>query len=555
MPASPTFPTPPHPAHTHLKPTPSRLTTRLASLSPAVLRALRRGIEKEGLRATTVGDLALTPHPRALGSALTHPSITTDFSESQLELITAVHEDIQGCLGELTEIHRVALAAIAPEVMWATSMPCRLPADGEIPIGQYGTSNVGRAKTIYRIGLVHRYGSRMQTISGLHYNFSLPAAAWPALQAAEGHRGSALDHRNESYFALIRNFRRDSWLLLYLFGASPAVCRSFVAWRDHRLEPLGSRSFHLPHATSLRMGPLGYQSDAQASLGVSYNCLRSYADSLREALTTPYPEYEAIGVHDGDDYRQLSTTLLQIENEFYGTIRPKQPTLPGERPLPALSRRGVDYVEVRLMDLDPYSPIGITADTIRFLDIFLLHCLLQESPEDSPASIAALSRNRHAVAQRGRDPALQLERDDGSRVPLADWGRELLQACEPIAAALDEAHPEAGGGYRAALAQAAGRLADSSRTPSAQVLEVIRQSESQSIVEFGLARSLAHRDLLMREPLPAEVTERYARLAADSVARQRAIEAADAIPFEAYRQQYLGQPLLDGMPPRVAAGA
>ncbi len=538
-----------------MSPNQSRLTTRLASLGPAVLRTLRRGIEKEGLRATTSGDLALTPHPAALGSTLTHSSITTDFSESQLELITGVHADIRGCLGELTEIHRVALAAIAPEVMWATSMPCRLPADGNIPIGQYGTSNVGRAKTVYRIGLVHRYGSRMQTISGLHYNFSLPTSAWPALQATDGHRGSALDHRNESYFALIRNFRRDSWLLLYLFGASPAVCRSFVADRDHRLEPLGERSFYKPYATSLRMGPLGYQSDAQSMLGVSYNCLQSYADSLREALTTPYADYEAIGVRDGDDYRQLSTSLLQIENEFYGTIRPKQPTLPGERPLPALSRRGVDYVEVRLMDLDPYSPIGITDDTIRFLDIFLLHCLLQESPDDTPESIAALSRNRHAVAQRGRDPDLELERDDGSRVALLDWGRELLQACEPIADALDVAHPEAGGAYRAALAGAAARLADSTLTPSARVLEEIRQSPTQSIIDFGLARSLAHRDLLMREPLPPEVTERYARLAAESVAKQRALEAADTIPFEAYRQQYLGQPLLDGIPPRVVAGA
>jgi glutamate--cysteine ligase len=535
--------------------TSSRLTRRLASLGPAVLRRLRRGIEKEGLRATSEGSLARTPHPIALGSALTHPSITTDFSESQLELITGVHDDIEGCLGQLTEIHRVALGQIAPEVMWATSMPCRLPADGDIPIGQYGSSNVGRAKTIYRTGLVHRYGSRMQTISGLHYNFSLPDEAWPALRAGDGPRGSAQDHRNESYFSLIRNFRRDSWLLLYLFGSSPAVCRSFVEGREHGLEPLGERALFLPHATSLRMGPLGYQSDAQGSLGVSYNCLRSYADSLREALTTPYPPYEAIGLRDGDGYRQLSTTLLQIENEFYGTIRPKQPIRPGERPLPALARRGVAYVEVRLMDLDPYSPIGITADTIRFLDIFLLHCLLQESPEDSPASIAALSRNRHAVAQRGREPTLQLEQDDGSLVGIAEWGRRLLRQCDPIAAALDDAHPALDGVYRQVLARAAACLAEPALTPSARVLAEIRQAHGLSTVAFGLARSLEHRDALTRVPLPAEVVARYARMATESVAAQREIEAADSMSFEEYRRQYLEQPLLDGLLPHAGAAA
>ena len=177
----------------------------------------------------------------------------------------------------------------------------------------------------------------MQTISGIHYNFSLPEPL-----------------SNDAYFALIRNFRRHSWLLLYLFGASPAVCASFVADRAHELERLSEDTFYLPYATSLRMGRLGYQSEAQSSLAVSYNSLESYAASLQDALTKPYPAYEAIGIRDGDDYRQLATSLLQIENEFYGTIRPKRVIRPGERPLHALRERGVEYVEVRLMDLDPF---------------------------------------------------------------------------------------------------------------------------------------------------------------------------------------------------------
>jgi glutamate--cysteine ligase len=295
------------------------------------------------------------------------------------------------------------------------------------------------------------------------------------------------------------------------------------------------------------MGPLGYQSNAQSNLGVSYNCLRSYAESLSDALTTPYPPYEAIGLQDPNgEYRQLSTSLLQIENEFYGTIRPKQPVRSGERPLRALATRGVEYVEVRLMDLDPFSPVGITAEAMRFLDVFLLHCLLQDSPRDSPATIATLSRNRHAVAQRGREPGLELEKDDGSRIALPDWGRELLDACQPVAAALDAAH--GGDDDAQVLDRARELLADPGLTPSAQVLERVSNDDSASCTGFSLRQSLRHRQTFLAEPLPAEVTARYEMAAAQSLAAQRAAEEADRLPFDVFRQQYISQPLVEDTP-------
>jgi glutamate--cysteine ligase len=526
----------------------SRLEVRLDSLSPAALRTLQRGLEKESLRTQPDGRLAMDRHPASLGSALTHPHITTDFSESQVELITGVHQDIGECLQQLTELHQVVNHEIGDQMLWCASMPCLLPADEEIPIGQYGRSNIGRTKTIYRVGLKHRYGSRMQTISGLHYNFSVPVEAWPALHAADRQSGDLDEFRTSSYFSLIRNFRRHSWLLLYLFGASPAVCRSFVEGRAHGLQALSDSTLYLPYATSLRMGPLGYQSDAQSSLGVSYNCLRSYAESLRAALTQPYPPYEAIGVRRGDEYLQLSTTLLQIENEFYGTIRPKQPIRPGERPLHALAERGVEYVEVRLMDLDPFSAIGISPETIRFLDIFLLHCLLSESPPDSPALIETLSRNRHAVAERGRDPSLTLTREDGATVSLSGWGEDILQECEPLAAALDAAHqgqPGAtpAGAYADALARARAKLADPAQTPSAMVLEAVTAA-GKSFHGFTREQSMRHHRNLQAMPLPAATRDRLGRLTTESIAAQAAIEAADTMSFESYRLHYLAQPLL-----------
>ncbi|MEO5659332.1 MAG: glutamate--cysteine ligase, partial [Polaromonas sp.] len=196
------------------------LQDRLKALTPQQLKGMRRGIEKESLRSQTSGALAMTPHPAALGSALTHPSITTDFSESQVELVTSAHVSPEAALGQLTQLHQFTYRALqenGDEMLWVSSMPCGLPTDETIPIAHFGSSNVGRAKSVYRMGLSHRYGRRMQTISGIHYNWSLPGVT------------------SEQYFALIRNFRRHAFLLLYLFGASPAVCSTFVAGRQHEL--------------------------------------------------------------------------------------------------------------------------------------------------------------------------------------------------------------------------------------------------------------------------------------------------------------------------------
>ena len=501
----------------------STLHERLAAYPADALGGIRRGIEKEGLRVLPHDGLALTPHPLALGSALTHPLITTDYSESQLELITGAHLGVQDCLHELTEVHQFVhhtLRDHGGELLWASSMPCGLPTDETIPIGRYGSSNIGRAKSIYRMGLGHRYGRRMQTISGIHYNWSMPGVT------------------SEQYFALIRNFRRHAFVLLYLFGASPALCPCFVEGREHRLERMeGGNALYLPHATSLRMGRLGYQSDAQATLAVSYNGLTGYANSLHEALTKPYPAYETIGVRNpGGDYNQLGTSLLQIENEFYGTIRPKRTVRTGERPLHALRERGVEYVEVRLMDLDPFVPVGITAPTMRLLDVFLLHCLLADSPPDTPAEIAELKQNQHLTAERGREPGLQLSRR-GQSVLLTEWGAEVLSACAPLAAALDAAHGTSD--YGDALRDAQALIAAPQRTPSARVLDSIMGEHRHSFEAFARQQSVQARDALLALPWTTEQQARYLAMADASIAAQKAIEAADTLPFEEWREQYM----------------
>lgn len=499
----------------------NKLRSRLGALSADRLRNISRGIEKESLRVNADGVFARTPHPEALGAPLTHPHITTDFSESQVELVTGVNASVESCLEELQQIHQVTYRALtdgADEMLWVSSMPCALPPDEAIPLGYYGTSNVARAKSVYRMGLGHRYGRRMQTISGIHYNWSLPGLT------------------NDDYFGLIRNFRRHAFLLLVLFGASPAVCSSFVEGRPHELKALSKDTMYLPHATSLRMGRLGYQSEAQASLAVSYNSLEGYGASLEDALTKPYPAYEAIGIRNpGGDYNQLATTLLQIENEFYGTIRPKRVIFPGERPLHALRERGVQYVEVRLMDLDPFVSIGIAGDTGRILDMFLLHALLSDSPPDTPQEIAALGRNQHCTAARGREPGLMLERD-GAEIPLKEWGLELLSQFECIASALDGAN--GGNAYRDALKAAVAAFQDPENLPSARVLRSITEEFGGSFSGFVRQRSIQARSELLALPFAPELMERFSRLAAESVEARQRIEAADSMSFEQYRQAY-----------------
>jgi glutamate--cysteine ligase len=507
---------------------------RALEQAPEAVHGLRRGIEKESLRVTVDGTLSRQPHPRYLGSPLTHPWITTDFSEAQLELITDVHRSPEAAVAQLEDLHRFVYRGIGDEVLWTASMPCVLGPDEDIPVGQYGTSNVARAKTVYRLGLGHRYGRLMQTISGIHYNFSVPETFWPVLADAMGARPGH-DFQTQSYFALIRNFRRFSWLLIYLFGASPALCKSFVKDRPHRLQSFDEGSLYLPHATSLRMGRLGYQSDAQSSLHISYNSLDQYARSMREALTRPYAPYQRLGVKVNGEYRQLNTALLQIENEFYGTIRPKQPIQHEERPLTALRKRGVAYVEVRCLDLNPFLQVGIDAVQMRFLDVFLLYCLLADSPADSERESRMMGDNQLAVVERGREPGLTLARNAGT-ITREAWAREILDAGRPLAGLLDRASGT--DDYSRAWEEQGCKVDDPSLTPSARMLDIM-STQGIPFFRFAMNQSIAHKGYFDEHPLLPDQLAEYEALARASLEEQARLEADDDVDFDTFLARYL----------------
>ncbi len=501
------------------------------------LRECLHGIEKESLRIDTRGALSQQPHPLAWGSALTHPTITTDYSEALVELITPVNRDIGEMFGQLDDIHRFAYGELGEELLWTESMPCLLPArDEDIPIAWYGTSNVGMLKHVYRRGLAVRYGKPMQCIAGIHYNFSLAPALWQALQQQDGDARSAQDYQSERYVALIRNFRRYAWLLMYLFGASPALCASFLQGRDHQLEPLGDKSLYLPYATSLRMSDLGYNNDAQAGLNVCYNSLESYIVSMQKAISLPYPRYAQLGTHDADgQWQQLNTNLLQIENEFYSSIRPKRVTRSGEKPVHALAERGVEYVEVRCLDIDPFAPLGIEPSTAHFLDSFLLFCALAESPAMSEAECQVSDENFALAVKRGREPGLQLNRK-GQPCGLREWGEHLLDNIAACASLLDGAQQTSA--YSDSLQLQRAKLQNPELTPSARVLAAIGE-QGDSFFRFALAQSEQHREHFLSRPLDAAQQQAFAATASQSLADQAALEEADSIDFDTYVAQYL----------------
>src|SRR5271167_1384425 len=424
-----------------------RLAGLINSGARGVLRGGRKGVEKESLRVSPAGELQQTSHPAALGSPLTNEHITTDFSESLIELVTPPFRETWELLQYLCDIHQFVYRHLDDELLWSTSMPCAIDDDESIPLAQFGTSNVGRMKTIYRRGLGMRYGRIMQAISGVHFNYSFPSGLWDALEYVNQSRQIRQDFVSEQYFGVLRNYRRFGWLVLYLFGTSPAVSKDFFAGREIDLPSLDEDTAYEPYGTSLRMSDIGYRNKNQATVSVSVNSLDEYVRDLSKAISTPYPPYAQIGVKVGGEYLQLNANVLQIENEYYSFIRPKRIARSGERPTKALQRAGVEYVEVRALDVSAFDPVGVNQNKLRFLEAFLALCLLRESAPISRGEQLALDANHLTVARRGREPNLKLRRE-GRDFAMTEWARELLDAMQGLCEMLD--HGESAGPYSSA---------------------------------------------------------------------------------------------------------
>lgn len=529
------------------------LEQRLEKLRQAdqvgLLRGGLIGLEKEGLRVSPAGCISQKPHPEALGSALTNRYVTTDYSEALTEIITPPSADREEPLRFLSEAHHFLYQHLDDDILWATSMPCVVESDDQIPIAQYGSSNAGMMKTVYRRGLGHRYGRAMQVIAGVHFNYSIPLPFWQAFQHLEQDETPIQSFISESYFAMLRNLQRVGWLIPYLFGASPAVCKSFLGGRPTTLQVFDDYSYYSPYATSLRMGDIGYQNSKEQGTGIKacYDCLSAYIETLSRAIETPCPIYQAIGVKVDGRYEQLNANILQIENEYYSTVRPKQIPEMMEKPIHALQRRGVRYVELRSLDVNAFHPLGIAEEQVYFIEALMLMCLLHESPSINVAEQKEIDWNELTAAHQGRKPGLMLQRN-GERVGLQGWGLEICDALLPICEILEEGLP--GKPYSESLMIQRYRLQDADLTPSARMLTEMRDKR-ESFFQFAQRMSKQHQHTFSQQEHSSQDQRLLRQEATDSWQRQRELEDSDRVSFDQFLQDYFSQQLHDQPTPEA----
>lgn len=395
----------------------------------SILKNISRGIERETLRIKKNGDFSNTPHPYKIGSALTHQWITTDFSENLLEFITPTTKNIDYLLTFLKDIHSFVAYKNPKELMWPFSIPYIYTKSTNIQIAKYGTSNFGKLKTLYRTGLKIRYGDLKNTISGIHYNFSLPKIFWKI---------NKIDNISSGYLNLIRNYYRFGWIIPYLFGASPVILKDLLQNKEYQFKQNQEGLLYLPWSTSLRLSDMGYTSTSIEDLNITFNNLESYVHCLKKAMHTPSKKFSNLGLKNQfGQLQQLNTNILQLENELYTQIRPKRTTNHGESLLDALKNRGIEYVEIRSLDINPFSSIGINKNQILLLDLFLIWCSLIEAPQIQKKDFYFITKNWKKIIFEGRKPNQKIYINNHTKCKLKTIGKRIFQDLKKIAIIFD----------------------------------------------------------------------------------------------------------------------
>jgi glutamate--cysteine ligase len=277
------------------------------------------------------------------------------------------------------------------------------------------------------------------------------------------------------------------------------------------------------------MGDLGYNSNAQSTLAICFNTLNNFTHTLGEAINTPYPAYETIGTKKGNEFIQLNTNILQIENEYYSSIRPKRSAGSNEKPRHALNERGVEYIEVRCLDLNPFLPLGISAEQVDFMDIFLLHCLLTDSPFINDSECKTLDHNFDLVVNEGRRPGLMIKCDN-NETPMQNCGKQLLNDMASLAKVLDQA--EGDQRYQKTVYEQQEKIYNPALTPSDQVLSTMNQ-ESKSWLAFASEISKKHKVSLNQN----NATDLIASVQ-ESFSEASKIKLNDTLSFAQFIQDY-----------------
>ncbi len=449
------------------------MENNLFSELKGLLRYGEFGFEKESLRVIN-SKISKSRHPKALGSSLCNKYITTDFSEAQLELITPPMKTSDQSLEFLDYIHHFVSSNIQEEILWPLSMPPLIESEDDIPIGKYGNSNLGTFKHIYRNGLSERYGRSMQAISGFHFNYSLPKKIWKLLEHES--EEDLVRIRSRKYFNMLRNISKMNWLIIYLFGASPILTKNFLKKGNYSFIKLDKNTFYLPNATSLRMSEFGYSNLSRNKTSVSLNSLNDYANDLRLATKTHEEQFHAF--LDKPE-SQLNSNILQIEDEYYAAARAKSNIYHYKRTSSNLLKGGVDFIELRSLDLDPFSRNGIDNETVLFLEVFLIYCFLKDSNFITEDETAVIHSNDLSVAKYGRKPNFMLTEND-RKISLRDWGLKILDEMLPIAEQLDTESKK----YINMINSIKAKINDPNLTLSAKLIEKLI-SKNSNYLELG----------------------------------------------------------------------
>ena len=392
------------------------------------------GIEKESQRVYADGSIVTSPHPKAFGNRRFHPYIQTDFAESQLELVTPPMKKLEDTLRWLSAIHEVTLRTLPEdEFIFPFSMPAGLPPEEQIKVAQLDNQE----DVAYREHLVQSYGKYKQMVSGIHYNFQIDPKFIDALFHTQNETQSAVDFQNNFYLKIAKNFLRYQWILLYLFSATPTVEEKY--FRGH--SPLKSHQY----VRSLRSGKYGYVNDPK--IYVSYDSLQEYVETLEH------------WVKSGD---------LIAEKEFYSSVR-----LRGAKKARDLLEKGIQYLEFRLFDLNPFAPYGMELADAKFIHYFILLMAWLDDTADQEGIKLGKTRLSEVAWEDPRQQSVYAV--EGELVLL-----EMLKMLEQLNVS-DE--------IKTIVKDKLGQFADPSQTLCAKVVSAIEQVGSYQQLGVDIAQS------------------------------------------------------------------
>lgn len=362
------------------------------------------GVEREGLRVGVKGELSRNKHPKVFGNKIMNPYITTDFSESQLELITPVFNTSKEVYDFLNALYDIVALEIGDEYIWPESMPCIIPDDREIPIATFCKCKQGEEARAYREELLRKYGGKIQLISGIHYNFSLDDDVLNKLYENSSKKEDFKTFKDNLYLKIVRNYLRYRWLLIYLLGSTGVVHSSYKGECLKKLDNISQGAYSCEGTVSYRNSDCGYGN--RVTLFADYTSTREYVNSLKRFI------------NDG---------LIQSPKEFYSSVRPK-----GKNPnkiLESLLNEGIQYLEYRSIDINPFSKGGISLEDLEFLELFNLYLLFKEESNYKDWQIDGLENQKNIARNGGLD--IELIRD-GEKVSKVQWGLEILNEIRDI---------------------------------------------------------------------------------------------------------------------------